>query len=62
MLQDQATEHGLRTIGWVFTFNAAAYNLVRIRNLLKADIAQVMMKRVTDLSCDTEDMVRTGQR
>jgi IS5 family transposase len=26
---------GLERVGWVFTFTAAAYNLVRIRNLLR---------------------------
>jgi IS5 family transposase len=26
---------GLERVGWVFTFTAAAYNLVRIRNLMK---------------------------
>ena len=25
---------GLEQVGWVFTFTAAAYNLVRIRNLM----------------------------
>jgi hypothetical protein len=29
------TRHrGVRKVGWVFTFAAAAYNLVRMRNLL----------------------------
>jgi hypothetical protein len=31
------TRHrGTARVGWVFTFKAAAYNLVRIRNLLEA--------------------------
>ena len=28
--------HGLRLVGWMFTFAAATYNLVRIRNLAPA--------------------------
>jgi hypothetical protein len=27
---------GLELVGWMFTFTAAAYNLVRIRNLTKS--------------------------
>ena len=27
---------GLERVGWMFTFAAAAYNLVRIRNLLRS--------------------------
>jgi hypothetical protein len=31
------TRHrGTARVGWVFTFTAAAYNLVRIRNLVEA--------------------------
>ena len=31
----EAVRHrGLEKVGWVFTFAAAAYNLVRMRNLL----------------------------
>jgi hypothetical protein len=31
----QQVENGVRArVGWVFTFAAAAYNLVRMRNLL----------------------------
>jgi hypothetical protein len=26
---------GLQQVGWVFSFTAAAYNLVRIRNLIR---------------------------
>ena len=28
---------GMRRVGWMFTFAAAVYNLVRIRNLTGAD-------------------------
>ena len=28
---------GLEQVGWVFTFTAAAYNLVRIRNLMRGN-------------------------
>jgi len=27
---------GLELVGWMFTFTAAAYNLIRIRNLTKS--------------------------
>ena len=30
------TRRGVRRVGWMFTFAAAAYNLVRIRNLVAA--------------------------
>jgi hypothetical protein len=31
------TRHrGTAQVGWMFTFTAAAYNLVRVRNLLEA--------------------------
>jgi hypothetical protein len=26
-------QRGLKLVGWMFTFSAAAYNLVRLRNL-----------------------------
>jgi hypothetical protein len=29
----QTRHRGLERVGWMFTFTAAAYNLVRIRNL-----------------------------
>jgi hypothetical protein len=29
---------GLQLVGWMFTFAAAAYNLVRIRNLVMASV------------------------
>ena len=32
----EGTRHGVRRVGWMFTFAAAAYNLVRIRNLVEA--------------------------
>ena len=28
---------GLERVGWMFTFAAAAYNLVRIRNMIRSD-------------------------
>jgi len=28
---------GLERVGWMFTFAAAAYNLVRIRNIIRSD-------------------------
>ena len=28
---------GLERVGWMFTFAAAAYNLVRIRNLMRGN-------------------------
>ena len=35
-LLDKLRHRGVNRVGWVFTFTAAAYNLVRIRNLLAA--------------------------
>ena len=35
-LMRKTRHRGLRKVSWVFTFTAAAYNLVRIRNLLEA--------------------------
>jgi hypothetical protein len=35
-LMRKTRHRGLRKVGWMFTFTAAAYNLVRIRNLLEA--------------------------
>lgn len=35
-LLDKLRHRGVARVGWVFTFTAAAYNLVRIRNLLTA--------------------------
>ncbi len=35
-LLDKLRHRGLARVGWVFTFTAAAYNLVRLRNLLAA--------------------------
>ena len=32
-LQRQTRFRGLERVGWMFTFAAAAYNLVRMRNL-----------------------------
>ena len=35
-LMRKTRHRGTDRVGWVFTFTAAAYNLVRIRNLLEA--------------------------
>ena len=34
-LQRKTRFRGLDRVGWMFTFAAAAYNLVRIRNLMR---------------------------
>jgi IS5 family transposase len=33
--------HGLETVRWVFTFTAAAYNLVRLRNRMSPSVQTV---------------------
>jgi hypothetical protein len=35
-LMRKTRHRGRARVGWVFTFTAAAYNLVRIRNLMEA--------------------------
>ena len=35
-LLDKLRHRGVDRVGWVFTFTAAAYNLVRMRNLIAA--------------------------
>ena len=35
-LLDKLRHRGRDRVGWVFTFTAAAYNLVRMRNLITA--------------------------
>ena len=35
-LMRKTRHRGLQRVGWMFLFTAAAYNLVRIRNLLEA--------------------------
>ena len=34
-LMRKLRHRGLERVGWIFTFTAAAYNLVRIRNLMR---------------------------
>lgn len=34
-LLDKLRHRGLERVAWVFTFTAAAYNLVRMRNLMR---------------------------
>jgi Transposase DDE domain len=40
-LMRKVRHRGIHTVGWVFTFAAAAYNLVRMRNLLASPVAGV---------------------
>ena len=35
-MRRKTRRRGLRRLGWVFTFAASAYNLVRVRNLASA--------------------------
>ena len=35
-MKGKTRHRGRRSVGWVFTFTAAAYNLVRLRNLAVA--------------------------
>jgi IS5 family transposase len=37
----QTRHRGLETVGWIFTFTAAAYNLVRMRNLMSLAVQSV---------------------
>ena len=38
-LMRKVRHRGIEKVGWVFTFAAAAYNLVRMRNLLASPVA-----------------------
>jgi len=38
---EEGAARGIEKVGWVFTFAAAAYNLVRMRNLLASPVGAV---------------------
>ena len=40
-LMRKVRHRGMHKVGWVFTFAAAAYNLVRMRNLLASPVGAV---------------------
>ena len=44
---------GLERVGWMFTFTAAAYNLVRIRNLMRGAPAAAVCLNSLTLSLQT---------
>lgn len=39
-----ARHRGIHKVGWVFTFATAAYNLVRMRNLLTSPVGAVRVR------------------
>ena len=40
-LMRKVRHRGLEKVGWIFTFAAAAYNLVRMKNLLASSVGAV---------------------